>query len=79
MKKIIVTLLALLLVIGFFFWLEDNKKSKNKIIEKNQWGINALKVNETKNKFKLEGKGISIAILDTGIDYDHRDLDIKKV
>ena len=78
MKKIIVTLLALLLVIGFFFLLEDNKKSKNEIIDKNQWGINALKVNETKNKFKLEGKGISIAILDTGIDYDHRDLHIKK-
>jgi len=41
------------------------------------WGQNLFKINDYKIKYNLSGKGIKVAVMDTGI-FDHKDLIIKK-
>jgi subtilisin family serine protease len=38
------------------------------------WGMNVLKIPEIRTRYGLTGKGIKVAIIDTGIDPDHEDL-----
>lgn len=78
MKKILSTILIFILIIGVFFLVEESKKDKMEKVKNDQWGINNLRISELKNKYKLDGTGVSIAVLDTGIDYKHRDLNIKQ-
>lgn len=46
--------------------------------QKNDWGINFLNIPFIQKNHKLTGKNISIAILDTGIDMNHEDLNIRR-
>ncbi|MBY0598811.1 S8 family peptidase [Bacillus bingmayongensis] len=46
--------------------------------QKNDWGIDSLNILSIKNNTGLTGKNISIAILDTGVDMNHADINIRR-
>lgn len=80
--------LILLICIGAFCFLSMGaiqtytqektvSNQPNKVNQEANWGKNTLNIEEIHNNEHLSGKNISIAILDTGIDVNHEDLEIQ--
>ncbi|CDQ18925.1 Serine protease, subtilisin family [Halobacillus karajensis] len=57
-------------------WVEDDQKIKTSA-QKETWGYESTKTPQSR-EWGLRGDGVKIAIIDTGIDPDHPDLDITK-
>ncbi|WP_214818879.1 S8 family peptidase [Exiguobacterium sp. s131] len=79
MTKKIIILLGITSFVAIIF-LKNSfpyEKEKNQSPQNNQWSMDEIKIDSIHQNYKLFGKGVSIAILDTGIDSSHKDLNIK--
>lgn len=66
-------LILCLIIISIIIFLSLTKLySKNIVNHRLQWWLNAIEWDD--NRMNLSGKNITIAILDTGVDFAHKDL-----
>ncbi|WP_281974549.1 S8 family serine peptidase [Halobacillus litoralis] len=57
-------------------WLEEDQKVKTSA-QKQTWGYETTKIGQSR-EWGLAGEGVKVAIVDTGVDSSHPDLNIKK-